>query len=120
VGSGIAGPGGGVAGMGIDQAGGGCRHGSYSPASAPLSGQVVQVAQRGIPLGVHDGVHVLCPTEHPELGDGLVGGDDQLHARAPGGDHSLARPRVTGPTRSVEGVIGGVVDGTDQAEGLGS
>ena len=109
-----------MAGMGVDEAGGRGRHGSYSPASAAFSGQLVQIAQRGVPLGVHDGVHVLCPTEHPQFGDGLVGSDDQLHARAPGGDHSLAGRRVTGPAGAVEDVVGGVVDGADQAEGFGS
>jgi hypothetical protein len=120
VGPRIAGPGGGMAGVGVDEAGGGGRDRSHASASAACSGQVVQIAQCGVPLGVHDGVHILCPAEHSELGDGLVGGDEQLHARAPGGDHSLARPRVTGPAGSVDRVVGGVVDRTDQAEGFGT
>jgi hypothetical protein len=120
VGTGIAGPGGGMAGMGVDQPGGGGGHRGHATPPAAFFGQVVQIAQRGVPFGIHDGVHVLGSTEHPQLGHRLMGGDDQLHARAPGVDQAFAGRRVTGTARSVEGVVGGVVDGTDQTEGRSS
>ena len=120
VGAGVAGPGGGVAGVGVDEAGGRGRDGGHASASAALFGHVVQVGERGVALGVHDGVHVLGPAEHPELGHRLVGGDHQLHARPLGRDQSLAGRRVGGPAGAVEGVVGRVVDRADKAEGLGA
>ena len=118
VGAGVTGPGGGMAGVGVDQAGGRRRDGGHTSPSAPLFGQFVQVVERGVPFGVHDGVHVLRPTEDPQFGYRLVGGDDQLHARTPGVDQPFPSLRVTGSARSVEGVVGGVVDRADETERL--
>ncbi len=113
----VAGPGGGVAGVRVDQPGRLGRQCFSASASAALFGQVVQIAQRGVPLGVHDGVHVLGPPEHPQFGHRLVGGDDQLHARPLGRHQALTGHGICRPARPVEGVVGGVVDRTDKTEG---
>jgi hypothetical protein len=71
----VARPGRGVTGVGVDQPGG--RHRSPGPAApaALVPRHRVEIGERGVPLGVHDPVHVLRPSDHTELGDGLVGGD---------------------------------------------
>ena len=77
------------------------------------------LTQGGVSLGVHDPVHVLGPADHPQLGHGLVGGDDQLHARALGGDQPLAGRRVDRATETVDRLVLAVGDVADEAEGLG-
>jgi hypothetical protein len=104
VGVGVAGPGGGVAGDGVDQAAGAGGHRRVAPPATLLDCQSVQVVQRGIPLGVEDAVHVLGPPDDPQLGHALVGGDHQLHARALRAHQALAGGGVDGAARAVEGV----------------
>jgi len=104
VGVGVAGPGGGVAGHRIDQTAGSGAHRRVAPPAALLDDQAVQVGQRGVTLGVEDAVHVLGPTDDPQLGHGLVGGDHQLHAGTAGADQALAGGGVDRPAGAVEGV----------------
>jgi hypothetical protein len=92
-----------VAGVRVDQPGRLGRNRSSTSAPTALFRQVVQIGVGGVPLGVHDGVHVLRRTQHPQFGDGLVGGDDQLHARPLGRHQALAGHGVGGPARSVGG-----------------
>ena len=98
----VPGPGGGMTGVGVDQPA--CRRGNgqAAPPPAALPGDCLQIRQGGVPLGVHDPVHVLGPADHAELGHRLVGGDDQLHARPAGGGKPDARPRVLGAARAVD------------------
>ena len=78
VGPRVPGPRRGVPGVGVDETGGRRGDSGHAPPAAPFSGQLVQVFQGGVPLGVHDGVHVVNLAEDPQLGHRLVGGDDQL------------------------------------------
>jgi hypothetical protein len=111
VGTRVAGPGGGVAGDGTDHAFGlRALHGSAT-APADGAGQLVEVGHRGVALGVHDGVHVLGPADDSELGDRLVGRDDQLQAGPLGRDQPLAGRRVTGAAWAEQGLVLGVGDG---------
>ncbi len=102
VGAGVTGPGGGVAGVGVDQPARRRREPQTAPAAAPFHGDGLQVGQGGVPFGVHDPVHVLGPADHPQLGDRLVGGDDQLHARPAGGGQLRAGGRVPGTAGAVD------------------
>ena len=118
--AGVAGPGGGVAGDGVDEAlGRGALHRPASPA-AHGAGQLLQIGQGGVALGVHDPVHVLGPADDAQLGHGLVGRDDQLQARAFGVDQALARRRITGAVGAEETLVLGVGDRALQAEGRGT
>jgi hypothetical protein len=65
-------------------------------------------------------VHVLGPADDTELGHRLVGGDDELHARAAGADQALACRRVDGAAGAVERLVLGLGDVADQAEGPGA
>ena len=112
----IAGPGGGMAGVGVDEAGGGSGDRGHPPASAALNGEGVEVGQGGVALGVHDGVHVLGPAQHPELGHRLVRGDHELHARPLGRHEAPAAFGVPRPAGPEDGVVGGVVDRSRQTE----
>jgi hypothetical protein len=120
VGVGVAGPGGGVTGDGVDQAGGGCEHAGPAPPAADVTGQGVEVGQGGVALGVHDAVHVLGPADHAELGHALVGGDDQLHPRPAGANQALAGGGVDRPARAVEGGELGLGHRAHQAQGGGA
>ncbi len=104
--AGVRGPGGGVAGMGVDQpAGLGC-HRRPAPPAADAAGDPVQVGEGGVAFGVHDGVHVFGPADHPQLGDALVGGDDQLQAGPARLHQPLTRLGVAGPAGPVDGLVG--------------
>src|SRR5581483_7838882 len=72
VGAGIAGAGGGVAGVCVDEAGGLGGDRRPPPAPALLARQGVEVGHGGVALGVHDLVHVLDVTKHTELSHRLV------------------------------------------------
>ena len=61
--AGIAGPRGGMAGVGIDEASCRARLGGSSSSAAHLSGNPVEVAEGGVSLGIHDLVHVLGPAD---------------------------------------------------------
>jgi hypothetical protein len=50
----------------------------------------VEVAHRGVALGVEDHVHVLGAPYHTELCDRFVRADNELHARAHAVDKALA------------------------------
>jgi hypothetical protein len=65
-------------------------------------------------------VHVLGPADHAQLGHGLVGGDDQLHARPAGVHQALARRRVDSTAGAVDGLVLGLGHSTHQAEGSGA
>jgi hypothetical protein len=120
MGVGVAGPGGGVAGVGVDQARGWREHPGPSPPPADVAGQGVEVGEGGVALGVHNAVHVLGPTDDAELSHALVGGDDQLHARPPGRDQALAGGGVDGAARAVEGGELRLGHRADQTEGGGA
>src|SRR5664280_2332422 len=62
----------------------------------------------------YDAVYGSGGARHPVTGEQLV------HARTPGMDQLLAGDGVTRTAGSVDGVVGGVVDRTDQTEGLGT
>lgn len=100
VGSGVAGSAGGVAGDGPREPVG--RGAGLGPASAaaPVTEPVVEVGEGGVALGVEDGVHVLGLADHPEYGDGLVGGDDELDAGPAGGDQPPVLMRGVPPHRA--------------------
>ena len=100
--TGVPGPGGGVTGVGVDQPTRRRGDGQAAPPPAALPGDGLQIGQGGVPLGVHDPVHVLSPPDHSQFGHRLVGGDDQLHARPAGGGQPGARPRVLGAARAVD------------------
>jgi hypothetical protein len=120
VGSGVAGAGGGVAGVGVDEALGRRRDRGHASAPPALFGDGVQVGEGRVALGVHDGVHVLGPADHPELGDGLVCRDHQFHAGALGRDQACPVRRAPGPAGAVDGVVGSVVDRAGQPERAGA
>ncbi len=101
----VAGPGCGVASGGVDQALGRGAHRRLPPSSPEAPGQVVEVGQGGVSLGVHDPVHVLGPADHTQLGHRLVGRDHQLQPRALGVHQPLPGGGVTGPARAVEGGV---------------
>jgi hypothetical protein len=62
-----------MAGVGVDQPTRRRGDGQAAPPPAALPGDGLQVGEGGVPLGVHDPVHVLSPPDHPELGNRLVG-----------------------------------------------
>ena len=74
--------------------------------AAHLEGDLIEVAKGGVALGVHDGVHVLGPADHPQLGDALVGRDDELHPRASRRNQALGGTGTAGTSWTVEGLIG--------------
>ena len=53
-----------------------------TPPSALALGPRVQERHRRVRFGVKDPVHVIGPANHPQHGDGLVRGDDELHPLA--------------------------------------
>ena len=118
--TGVPGPGGGVTGVGVDQAARRRGDGQAAPPPAPLPGDGLQIGQGGVPLGVHDPVHVLGPADHAELGHRLVGGDDQLHARPAGGGQPDAGRRVPGAARAVDRLVLRLGHPADQTEANGS
>ena len=120
MGAGIAGPGGGVPGRGVGEPFGGGAHRRPAPPSAHAAGDVVEVGQGGVTLGVHDGVHVLGPADDAKLGDGLVGGDHQLHARAGGTDQPVPGGRVTGPAGTEQSLVLVLGHGALEAQGIRS
>ena len=105
VGAGVARPGGGVAGVGVDQAAGGGLEPEASPAAAPLIGHALQVGEGGVPFGVEDSVHVLGPADHPQLGHRLVRRDDELHPRPPGCRQALPAAWLPGTAGAVDGGV---------------
>jgi hypothetical protein len=96
----VTGPGGGVPGAPEGQAG---RRGADLEASPPAALALdpgVEEGHGGVGLGVEDLVHVVGSTDDAEHGDGLVGGDDQLHAgplrrRQPRPEHGISGAAVT-------------------------
>ena len=68
--------------MGVDEPAGAARLGGSPAPASHLAGDLIEVAKGGVALGVHDGVHVLGPADHPQLGDALVRRDHELHPRA--------------------------------------
>jgi hypothetical protein len=117
VGARVPRPRGGVAGGGVDEPG--RRRGDrlFSPAPAPSQGELVQVGEGGVALGVHDGVHVLGSSDDTQLGHGLLRPDDELHARTQGVGQAHPAGGIDGSARAVEGVVGGIGDGALEAEG---
>ncbi|MDQ6725607.1 MAG: hypothetical protein M3066_05510 [Actinomycetota bacterium] len=117
MGVGVAGPRSGVAGDGVDESTGSGGHCGVAPPAALLDDQPVQVGQRGVTLSIQDAVHVLGPSDHPQLGHRLVGGDDQFHAGTAGAHQALTGGRVHGAPGAVEGVELLRGHGAGQAEG---
>ena len=108
VGGGITRPGRGMAGVGVHQPRRRRRHPGPAASAAEAAGHVVEVGQRGVPFGVHDGVHVLGPADHTQHRHGLVGADHQLHARPPRRRQPHTRRRVRRPARPEDRLVRGV------------
>ena len=94
-----------MAGDGVRQPGGGRGHRCRTTAATTLADEVVEVGHGGVALGVEDAVHVLRAADDSQLRHGLVGGDDQLHARTAGADQPLAGGRVNGATGAEERLV---------------
>ena len=73
--------------------------GCAAPRRPPIGGEAVQVAKGGVALGVHDGVHVLGPADHAQLGHALVGRDHELHPRTAPTRRSAVPGRRAPPAR---------------------
>jgi hypothetical protein len=116
---GVAGPGGGVAGAGPQQAPG---RGAGLPAAAAaaLAGEpLLQERHGGVGLGVDDGVHVIGPAHQPEHRHRLVRRHDQLHPRPTGRGEPCAAMGVTGAAGPEDRLITRVVHHADQAQPVG-
>ena len=112
----VAGSGRGVPGVGVEQSPGGRRHRCAAPSAAALRDHLVEVVERGLAFGVEDGVHVVGPADHAQLGHRLVGTDDQLHARPLRDGESEPGVGVGGTAGSVDGLVVLRLDRARQAE----
>jgi hypothetical protein len=88
-----------MAGVGVDQSAGRRRGGRSTSPTAHSPGQLIEIVQGGVALGVHDQMHVLGAADYPQLGHALMGRDHQFHARTHGPYQPLSAFRVAGATR---------------------
>ncbi len=104
--------------MRVDQPAGGGRGGRPTSSPAHAAGQLVEVVEGGVALGVHDQMHVLGPADQPKLGHALVRGNHQLHAW-PAGRHQLRSAfGMAGAARSEDRLVPFRRHRTVQAERL--
>ena len=89
--------------------------GAAAPAS-PHRHPGVQIGQRGVGLGVQNGVHVLGPADQTQQRHRLLGGHHQLHPRPFRGHQTGPVGWPPGPARAEDGVIFGLAHGPFQAE----
>ncbi len=101
----VARPGRGMAGVGVDEPAGGRRRPRPAPTAPAGPGHLVEVGQGGVALGVEQAVHDLAQVDHPELGDGLVGRDDELHPWTARPHQPDTRGRVLRPAGGEERLV---------------
>ena len=110
-------PGGGVAGDGVQQAARRGRRRRSSTAAAALTGQLLEVGQRAVALGVEDAMHVLGAPDHAELGDRLVRRHHDLQPGPLRRHQPLPGHRVTGTTGTEDVLVVLVGDVTRRDRG---
>ena len=64
-------------------------------------------------------MHVISPSDEPQHGHRLVGGNDHLHPWPPRPHQPHPQMRITTTARPEDGVVAGVINRPDQAEPLG-
>ena len=120
VGARVAGASRGVAGVGVDEATGRGRRRRSTPAATSLAHQLFEVLEGGVALGVEDGVHVVGSADDAELGDRLVGADDEFHPGSFGVGESDPGVGIGRATGAEDGLVVPRVDRSGQAEQPGA
>lgn len=90
---------------------------AISAAALALEPRLEEV-ERGVVIGVEDGMHVIGSPDDAEHGDRLVRRDDQLDAGACGARQSTAEDQIDRAAIAVGRLVRGVVEGAVQAEAV--